>query len=151
MPLDVRSACDAFDKFLRNRGMRCTDQRRAVVESFLTYGGHLTVDEIFDRLHPGNPAIGRSTVYRTMKLLAESGLAQAIDLEDGFIRYEVPDGHHHDHLVCVHCGKTVEVADEELERIQDRLVRAAGFLPTGHRLVLFGVCADCRKKAPIIG
>ena len=89
-------------------------------------------------------SIGYATVYRTMKLMAESGLAVEHKFAEGYLRYE-PAGEHHDHLICIRCGKIVEYEDDEIERLQDELAARHGFKVVGHRHEIYGDCTqtDC--------
>jgi len=88
-------------------------------------------------------------VYRTLKLLTSSGLAREVDFGEGLSRYEHLWGHaHHDHLICTSCGRTLEVMDTEIERLQERLAQRHGFSLTGHKMDLYGLCPRCRPKRP---
>ena len=113
-----------FTRFLRGKGCHNTQQRRAIVSVFFQEEG-------------------QSTVYRTMKLLCEAGLAKEVSFGGGVVRYEQASDWHHDHLICECCGKSIEVVDPQIEALQERLVRQYGFTPTQHRLYLYGVCPDC--------
>jgi Fur family ferric uptake transcriptional regulator len=87
-----------------------------------------------------------------MKLMNESGLCREIRFEDGTTHYEHLYGHdHHDHLVCTQCGRLVEVVEEEIEKLQERLMKRHGFLPQSHRMNLYGICKECRKSAHFDG
>ena len=94
-----------------------------------------------------NPRVGYATVYRTLKLLKECGLAAERHFDDGQARYEAVEGEaqHHDHIICERCGKIVEFASQELERLQERIGRFLGFVVSRHRMELYGICADCRE------
>ena len=92
-----------------------------------------------------NPRVGYATVYRTLKLLKECGLAAERHFDDGQARYEtVEEEEQHDHIICERCGKIVEFASEELERLQDQIARILGFVVARHKMELYGMCADCR-------
>lgn len=94
-----------------------------------------------------DPRIGQTTVYRTLKLLCDAGMATEIHFSDGITRYEVaaPDSHH-DHIVCQSCGKIVEIYDPRIEKLQQELTKKHGFLLLRHVHILSGICADCQKK-----
>jgi Fur family ferric uptake transcriptional regulator len=81
-----------------------------------------------------------------MKLLAECGLAREIDLADGITRYEHLYNHeHHDHMICMHCGKSIEFYDPEIEALQDEASEHLGFKVLDHKLQIYGLCGNCRK------
>jgi Fur family ferric uptake transcriptional regulator len=114
----------------------------------------VTADQLYEMLRDGKDTaslrISRATVYRTLSLLTEGGFVQALDLgrESGTL-YEHTLGHeHHDHMVCLDCGRIYEFYDERLERAQEAAVKSEGFHATSHRLNVFGTCARCAQKAP---
>lgn len=135
-----------FRTFLRGKGLRHTPQRQRIMDIFFREGGHLTTEEIYDLVHKEDPSLGQATVYRTMKLLCDAGLAREVRFGDGMARYEHAHGEHHDHLICEHCGKTVEVVDPDIEKLQVALARQYGYTPTVHRLYLYGICPECKGK-----
>ena len=94
-----------------------------------------------------NPRVGYATVYRTLKLLKECGLAAERHFDDGQARYEPTEEaeQHHDHIICERCGKIVEFNSEELEKLQERIARFLGFVVSRHRMELYGICAECRE------
>ncbi len=132
-----------FTRFLRGKGCHNTQQRRAIVSVFFQEEGHLTIDDLYGLVQRQDPTVGQSTVYRTMKLLCEAGLAKEVSFGGGVVRYEQASDWHHDHLICECCGKSIEVVDPKIEALQERLVRQYGFTPTQHRLDLYGVCPEC--------
>jgi Fur family ferric uptake transcriptional regulator len=92
------------------------------------------------------PEIGHTTVFRTLKLLEEAGIARSVELGDRRVRYEHKFQHaHHDHLICRYCGASFEVFDSEIERLQNELCRRNSFRPEAHRLEIFGMCARCAE------
>ncbi|MEI6877260.1 MAG: transcriptional repressor, partial [Spirochaetota bacterium] len=108
---------------------------------------HVTAEEVFAAARLLDPSIGQATVFRTIKLLADAGLAIEACKDDGARQFEHGFHHgHHDHLVCVDCGATVEFVDPAIEAAQDSIYRANGFESAGHRLELFGFCPGCATK-----
>jgi Fur family ferric uptake transcriptional regulator len=97
----------ALADYLDSHSLKHTKQREAILDVFLSARGHITGEELHARVRESNPRIGYTTVYRTMKLLCEAGLAMERHFDDGVARYEI-EHEHHDHLVCVRCGKIVE-------------------------------------------
>ncbi len=142
----VGNPAQIFRSFLKNKGLRNTPQRQQIMEVFFNESGHLTTEEIYDRVRKEDPSLGQATVYRTMKLLCEAGLAREVRFGDGLARYEHAADAHHDHLICENCGRNIEVVDSQIEDLQDALARKHGFKPTFHRLYLYGICPDCQKN-----
>lgn len=138
-------ATERFASFLAERGLRLTGQRRVIAERFFRSEGHHSADELSRSVREAHPGIGPATVYRTLKLLREAGLATAMNTGDGLARYESPFRRaHHDHLVCRNCGRIVEFENDQIEALQQRVAERHGFIVTDHRLELFGVCGSCR-------
>ena len=101
----VGNPAQIFRSFLKNKGLRNTPQRQQIMEVFFNESGHLTTEEIYDRVRKEDPSLGQATVYRTMKLLCEAGLAREVRFGDGLARYEHAADAHHDHLICENCGR----------------------------------------------
>lgn len=136
-----------FDNYIRNKNLKHSKQRNQILEIFLKSESHLTADELYRIAKKKEPSIGYATIYRTIKLFNECGLCRELKLEDSTTRYEHLYGHeHHDHLVCLKCGKFVEVIDSEIEKLQDRLAKANGFILKKHSLEMYGICKKCRSK-----
>ncbi len=142
----MKSYLEQFQKYVTESGLKNTMQRARIVELFMGSKGHLSTEEVYDIVRKVDSSVGQSTVYRTMKLLCESGLANEVHLGDGVARYEPAHEEHHDHLVCEKCGKTVEILSKKMEKMQENIAKKHGFVPTSHTMCLYGVCADCRKK-----
>lgn len=136
-----------FADFVARKKLKMTPQRRQILDVFLAEAGHVTSEELYQKVKRVYASIGQATVYRTLKLLADSGLAKAVEFGDGAMRYEILYGQtHHDHLICEECGVNVEVVDPAIERLQEEVARRHGFALTGHKLYLYGLCPDCQKK-----
>jgi Fur family transcriptional regulator, ferric uptake regulator len=136
-----------FTEHLAKNGLRLTGQRRLILDKLLKADSHLSQEEIYQSVRA--QGVGRATVFRTLKTLQECGLASPVVGRDGVARFEVElDRPHHDHLICVDCGRIQEVRWPELEVIQDEACRKAGFVPKWHRHEVFGLCRACSKKKP---
>jgi Fur family ferric uptake transcriptional regulator len=133
----------ALASYLEGHNLKHTKQREAILEVFLEVQGHITGEELHRRVRRKFPQIGYTTVYRTMKLLCEAGLASERHFDDGVTRFEIQH-EHHDHLVCVRCGKIVEFECSMIESAQERIVKAHGFRLLRHRHELYGHCPNCR-------
>ncbi|MDG5815706.1 transcriptional repressor [Chitinispirillales bacterium ANBcel5] len=137
---------EILDKYLARTGVRRSAQRYKIMDVFLSAEHHITVSELSDLIKKKYPAIGAATVYRTMKLFCEAGIAEEIVIGDGVVRYEHKYGHeHHDHLICTDCGKFIEAKDSQIELLQQKLAERHDFSPTYHRLQIFGLCKKCQK------
>ncbi len=143
----MKQAHEVFMDYLRDNGLSMTPQRAMIVDAFLSEEGHFTSEELFTKVRQRDPAIGLATVYRTLKLLTDSGLADAFDPGDGVSLYEHNYGHeHHDHLICIVCNRKVEIMDAEIEERQRQLARENGFELQNHRMLLYGICPECDEK-----
>ena len=135
-----------FQDFISMRGLKSTRQRDIILDCFLSSDRHFSIEELYLLLRAKHPGIGYATVYRTMKLFAESGIAQEIQFGDGQSRYEhLLEGEHHDHLVCTRCGAIVEFENETIEQLQTEVARLHGFTIVSHKLELYGICSSCRS------
>lgn len=130
--------------FLESHSLKHTKQREAILDVFLEAKGHVTSEQIYQHVREAHPQIGYTTVYRTMKLLCDAGLASERHFDDGITRYEI-EHEHHDHLVCTKCGKIVEFECEMIERTQDEIAERYGFRVLRHRHELYGHCEACRE------
>jgi len=135
-----------FRDFLAKQGLKSTRQRDLILDEFLRAGSHLSTEELYLRLRKKHPGIGYATVYRTLKLFAECGIAEERHFGDGQTRYESIDGEHHDHLVCTACGAIIEFENPRIEELQENVAREHGFQIVSHRLELYGKCGKCAGK-----
>jgi Fur family ferric uptake transcriptional regulator len=135
---DVKSPWRAY---LRDKGLKTTQQREAIVDAFLSTSGHVALEDLLELARRSHPGVGLATVYRTVKLLEEAGLAATRQFESGHTLYEVAQGRaHHDHLICQQCGYIVEFESDEIEQLQETTARRMGFNVLRHRHELFGLC-----------
>ena len=134
-------------EYLKDKDLKYTDQRKLILDTFLAMETHFTVEDLYEKIKLKNPSLGFTTVYRTLKLFTDCGLANEIKFEDGITRYEHRYGHeHHDHLVCTKCGKLIEVMEPEIEDLQKKLAQKHGFNILHHRMELYGICKNCAAK-----
>jgi Fur family transcriptional regulator, ferric uptake regulator len=137
-----------FRRYLREQGLPVTQQREAVADVVFSATGHLSVEDIEAALKDHGERIGKATIYRTMEILVRSGLVEEHDFGEGFKRYEHLFGQKpvHEHLICTSCSKVIEFQSADVVRLQEETARLHGFLPTRHRLEIYGLCADCQAK-----
>jgi Fur family transcriptional regulator, ferric uptake regulator len=142
----VQAMKDRLNDYISREGLKTSRQRELIADVFFTVGGHVSVDELLAAVHRQDAGVGQATVYRTMKLLTMAGLAVAREFGDGQARYELSSDHdhHHDHLICVRCGRIVEFVEEHIERLQDTVAAQHGFVVTHHKMELYGVCPTCQ-------
>ena len=135
-----------FHDFIARKGLKSTRQRDLILDGFLSNDRHMSIEELYLALRAKHPNIGYATVYRTLKLFSESGIAREIQFGDGQTRFEhVDEGEHHDHLVCTRCGAVKEFANEAIEKLQAAIAESHGYLVHTHKLELYGICPKCRK------
>ncbi len=136
----------SLSRYLEEHNLKHTQQREAILVAFLEATGHITSEEIHTRVRVGHPNIGYTTVYRTMKLLCDAGLASERHFEEGVTLYEI-EHEHHDHLVCLRCGKIIEFECEMIERTQQEIADRYRFRILRHRHELYGHCSACDQGA----
>jgi Fur family ferric uptake transcriptional regulator len=137
---------EAFLKFLRSRGQRVTSERLALFEEIFAQHQHIDAEALLTAMQAQGRKISRATVYRNLDLLVESGLARKQRLGQRHFLYEhVHGGQHHDHLVCIRCGRVVEFVSPGIAALEREICRAHGFVPAHHSLQINGVCNVCAE------
>lgn len=144
---------DGFRRYLRDHNLPVTAQRELVADVLFSSTGHLSADDVERSLRSRGANVGKATVYRTLDLLSQSGMVTPRDFGEGFRRFErAPGRQHHEHLICVRCGKVIEFVNERLERMKTLIAEEYGFRHHHHRLEIFGTCPECQQRggeAPI--
>jgi Fur family ferric uptake transcriptional regulator len=138
---------ELFENFLRSKNLKQSKPRSDIVDVFLASEGHLSAQELYEQVRQKNPRVGFATVYRTLKLLEESGLARSMNYGDGTQRYE-PDRFQHHHIICTTCSRTIEFLSPELEALLTQVQHTHGFLPQIHAVRILSVCMDCTQAPP---
>ncbi len=143
MAAEYRAAETILREFLAARGLRFTAPRRAALRAVMSLEKHFGLPHIERKLAGGGAH--RATLYRTLPLLEEAGIIRRVREKLDHWHYEHLVGHeHHAHLLCVGCGKVIEVASPAIEREQQRLCRGHGFQERSHSFIVRGLCAGCR-------
>jgi len=143
----MESAKQKLEDYLRQEGHRVTPERFEVLDAVMAASGHFDADELFLNLKKGGSKVSRATVYNTLDILETCDLVFKTRLKDHGSRYEKAFGRaHHDHLVCVQCGKIVEFTDDSIERSQEAVAKKFKFKLLSHSHQIFGVCPDCRRS-----
>jgi Fur family ferric uptake transcriptional regulator len=137
---------EQLTEYLAGQGLKSTSQRDQILRIFLEAGRHVSAEELYARVKKAYPGIDYATVYRTLKLLAEAGLAEERRFEDGvtLFEYKNTDAHHY-HLICTRCGAIIEFENERIEALQHDVARQKGFKVQNHKLELYGLCAACQR------
>src|SRR6267142_5003506 len=139
---------EVFPKHIQKEGLKRTAQRDLILDVFLRTEGHVSGEDLYRLVREQDASVGQTTVYRTLRLLTEAGLAREVRFGDGRAHYEHNYKHqHHDHMICSECGKIIEFYSPELEAIQDAMAAKHKFELTEHLLRMIGVCSDCRHNS----
>lgn len=134
--------------FVKRKKLHKSGAREAVVDAFLETPDHLDLQRLVELVRRRSPRTGIATVYRTMKLMQEAGLAQSRHFGPKSTLYEVSIGRpHHDHLICEQCRDIAEFVNEEVERLREVIAAEQGFALSSHRHELFGICAKCGSRS----
>ncbi len=138
---------ETFQEWLKERGLKATSQRDDIARVFLAAVRHISVEELYGEVKKVNPRVGYATVYRTLRLLRECGLAVERHFNDGEARFERSEGpkRHHDHFICERCGRIAEFASREIDTLEQRIAKKLGAVIARHRLELYGICRECKE------
>ena len=133
-----------FTSFLEKKDLKLTSQRKTILREAMEASGHFSAEKLLVYCKKEDPTISKATVYRTLVLLKESKILEEQDFGDGKKLYERAQGRkHHDHFVCIKCGKIIEFENEPIERLQDSEAKKHHFKIVYHSLKLFGFCRSC--------
>lgn len=138
---------EANAALLKQKGLKITTPRLAVLEIFQkSKERHLSAEDVYKEALSKDGDLGLATVYRVLTQLSEVGLLAATNFETGKTTFELNEGGHHDHLVCLSCGSVIEFNDEAIESRQELIAKKHGFRLINHSMALYGVCSKpaCR-------
>lgn len=137
---------EIFREFLIKRGLKFTKERQKILYEVFSHHGHFDPEELLLSMRNKEIKVSKASIYRTLPLLLESGLIEQVERNDKHAHYEHILGHeHHDHLICLKCGKVIEVFSPKLEAIQDELCKKKRFNGIKHTLEIKGYCRNCRQ------
>src|SRR6201987_116394 len=143
----VREAQDILHRHLKRVGLKQTAQRDTILRTFLETRDHLSTDELHRLVQKKDARIGYTTVYRTLKLLAECGLASEVGFHDGIARYEHPyNPRSHHPMVCTECGNSAEFFSQQVDQLEQEIGLKYHYLTTRHTFQIYGICEACRRK-----
>ena len=133
-----------FKRMLERRGLKYTSERREILKAVLTTHEHFDADWLFMEMRKVGAKASKATIYRSLVLLCEVGILREVFHGPHGAYFEHVYGHeHHEHMICLTCGKVIEFISRKLENLQDDACRAMGFHPVRHHLQVFGYCSDC--------
>lgn len=146
--LEFDSILIQFKKLLKESDQKYTQQREILLKTLYNSNIHLTPEQLYFTMREHHPDlnIGIATVYRTLNLLEESGMATSISFGAQGKKFELAVKPHHDHIICKQCGKIVEFEDKTIEKKQIQIAEKNGFILTGHIMQLYGICSSCHEK-----
>jgi Fur family transcriptional regulator, ferric uptake regulator len=147
---DLEAAEAIFREYLRDRGLKYTRERRAVLRGVMRNERHFEADELLAELRTGGQRVAKATIYRTLPLLVECRIIRPVHLDEKQTYYEHTCGHSpHDHMQCKRCGRLVEFDSSEVSRLAAALARGQGFHVVSHRFQIVGFCPDCARAVPV--
>jgi len=136
-----------FEHEIRNTGLKVTEPRLKILSVFeKSKARHLSAEDIHDTLKAKSVVVGMATIYRALANFEKAGILNKSTFDDGRAIYEINEGPHHDHIVCVDCGNVEEFVDEEIEKRQKKIANQKGYSLKSHSLVLYGSCSECLGK-----
>ncbi len=145
MQIDINE----YKALLRQKGYKLTNQRKAILNTIIEHvHEHLSCEEIFNLVSKEYPEIGIATIYRTLQLFENLNIVVKVNFDDGFSRYEIKENtsdHHHHHLICLKCGKILEVQLDLLESLENTIENQEDFSITDHNVKFYGYCKNCKK------
>jgi Fur family ferric uptake transcriptional regulator len=142
---EEREEVRVFHEHIKKSGLKRTAQRDLILDVFLGTEDHVSSEDLYELVKAHDASVGFTTVYRTLKLLQECGLARDVQYYDGRMLYEHDFKHaHHDHLICTNCGVLIEFYSEVIENMQDEIAARHKFRPETHSLRIFGKCVKCQ-------
>lgn len=135
---------------LNERGWRMTPQREIILTTFqhLPEGEHLSAEDLREVLKDQGEDVSLSTIYRNLKLMARMGILRELELAEGHKRYEInqPSPHHHHHLICVRCNKTIEFKNDSVLKVGARTAEKSGYHLLDCQLTIHAVCPTCQRS-----
>jgi Fur family ferric uptake transcriptional regulator len=140
-----KSSLNSLKNIIKSKGMKWTEQREIILDIILSQDCHLSADEVYQMVKEKYPnsSIGIATIYRTLNFLEEVKLISSIPFGKDGKKYEKTKDTHHDHLICIKCGKIIEFYDERIEQQQEIIAKKNNFKITGHTMQLYGICHEC--------
>lgn len=141
-------AAERFSVFLRDNGLKYTQERQVILDAFLSLDEHVEAEALLERLRHGGTRVSRATVYRTLDLLVQAGLARKVRLGTDHYYFErILGRRQHEHMICLDCGRVIEWFDGDLERLVTANVERHEFQPARYSVQVFGYCSACASSS----
>jgi Fur family ferric uptake transcriptional regulator len=138
---DTKKEMLVFEHYLKEKGLKITNQRLLVAEKIFSSHNHFTAEGLLDELKDNKDRISKATIYRILSIMVEAGLLAEHDFGKDYKYYEHIIGHaHHDHIICIQCGRIVEFIDDQIEDLQKSAAQKNGFNIVGHSLNIYATC-----------
>ncbi len=146
--LSYEELLEEFKTLLKQNSLKFTNQRELILKTLYENPNHFTPENLYLLIKESYPDlnIGITTVYRTLNLLEENGIASSISFGISGKKFELSNKPHHDHLICEECGKIIEFHNEDIERLQEKIAKIHDFKLSDHLMQLYGICKDCQDK-----
>jgi len=150
--IDYLTLLEEFKQLIKKNSLKFTKQRELVLKILYDNDGHFTPEDIYNLIKSNYPdiTIGIATIYRTLTLLEESNMVNSLSFGSKGKKYELGLKDHHDHLICIECGRLIEFQDDIIEKRQEEISKKFDFKMTDHTMNITGICKDCRKKQNLI-
>ena len=144
--LSYEELLEKFKTLLKANSLKYTAQREAILKTLYDHPDHFTPENLYMLVKENYPDLntGITTVYRTLNLLEENNIATSISFGAAGKKFELGNKPHHDHLICVECGKIVEFENQEIEELQEKIAKMHDFKLTDHLMQLYGICKACQ-------
>jgi Fur family transcriptional regulator, ferric uptake regulator len=140
--------CRVDNQQLKKAGLKVTLPRMKILQILETTSSrHMSAEDVYKTLLDQGDDVGLATVYRVLTQFEQAGLVLRHHFEGGHSVFELDQGRHHDHLVCLQCGKVVEFIDDVIEQRQKAIAEKYKMELTDHSLYLYGICEHCQKKS----
>lgn len=137
---------EKLNHYLQDKGLKRTQQRDIIAQTlFAKPHKHYRIEEILEESRKNDSSISYATVYRTLMMLVDAGLAHQRHFGKGQSQFEVVTDHHHDHLICTKCKKIVEFENDTIEKLQESVAKNHGFKLVHHKMELYGICRECQS------
>ena len=141
-----RPHLEVLQKYFADRGLKKTHQREVITKIFFAPPHrHYRIEEILKKSREADTSISYATVYRTLMMFVEAGVASQRHFGKGQSLFEAISGVHHDHIICTQCGEICEFENDSIERLQESVAKKLGYKLTSHKMELYGLCPRCRK------
>ncbi|WP_187646843.1 Fur family transcriptional regulator [Nitrosophilus labii] len=147
MTKDFSQYKEQLKEIVKSKGLKYSAQREDILKALFDSKKHLTPEEIYTEVKKINKNIGLATVYRALSFLESEGLINSISFGIDGKKYELNRGQHHDHMICLKCGKIIEFFDERLESLQEYIAQKHNFKLITHELNMYGICSNCQEES----